>query len=104
MTTATPPMSTRAGRRAAEHGARHGASPAPTTSLLTRLRPTRNHLVDLAGCGALVVIALVGFRTTYFGWQWFAVAVLGVLLGLAISHLTAALRLPGVFAALAVVV
>ncbi len=104
MTTATPPMSTRAGRRAAEHGARHGASPAPTTSLLTRLRPTRDHLVDLAGCGALVVIALVGFRTTYFGWQWFAVAVLGVLLGLAISHLTAALRLPGVFAALAVVV
>lgn len=104
MTTATPPMSTRAGRRAAEQSARSGANQAPATPLLARLRPTRDHLVDLAGCGALVTIALVGFRTTYFGWQWLAVAVLGVLLGLAISHVTAALRLPGVFAALAVVV
>ena len=104
MTTATPPMSTRAGRRAAEQSARSGANQAPATPLLARLRPTRDHLVDLAGCGALVTIALVGFRTTYFGWQWLAVAVLGVLLGLAISHVTAALRLPGLFAALAVVV
>ena len=101
MTAATPPLAqTRAGRRA--------ASQAPVTleamPLSRRLRPTRDQLVDLAGCGALVALALVGFRTTYFGWGWLAIALLGLVLGLAIAHVTAAFRLPGMFAAVAVVV
>ncbi len=75
---------------------RAGSAAAPWT----RLVPTRHHTVDLVGIGLLVTIALVGFRTTYYGWGWLPVGVIGVLLGLACAHVAASLRLPGLVAAL----
>ena len=47
-----------------------------------------------------MAIALVGFRTGYFGWEWIVAAAGGLLLGLAIAHLvdlvpTAGCRHPG---------
>ncbi len=66
-----------------------------------RLRPTRPMLVDAAFTTVLVGLALVGFRTTFFGWGWLWVGLAGLALGLVVSHVTAAFRLPGIVTALA---
>ena len=50
-------------------------------------------------CGfslALVAVALVGFRTGFFGWEWTVAAGGGVVLGLVTAHVTSAFRLPAV--------
>jgi hypothetical protein len=92
--------------------------PAPREGLL-RVQPTarervqerrralafdRTTLVDLGFSAALVALALVGFRTAFFGWGWILAAVGGLLLGLGVAHVVAAFRLPAVAALLGVVV
>ena len=69
---------------------------------LARLRPTRPQLVDAAFTVALVALALIGFRTTYFGLGWLWVGLAGLLVGLLISHVTATYRAPGVVTLVAV--
>lgn len=67
------------------------------------LAPTRVQLVDLSLLAALCIVALEGFRLTYGGWQYLFVGILGVVLGIVIGHLGAALRQP-LLAALAAAV
>ena len=69
---------------------------------LARLRPTRPQLVDAAFTVALVALALIGFRTTFFGLGWLWVGLAGLLVGLLISHATATYGAPGVVTLLAV--
>ena len=69
---------------------------------LVRLRPTRPQLVDAAFTGALVALALIGFRTTFFGLGWLWVGVAALVLGLLLSHMTATYRAPGVVTMVAV--
>jgi hypothetical protein len=61
-----------------------------------RLVPTRDDLVDAAFTVLLVGLALVGFRTLFFGWAWVVAALGGVLLGLLVTHVVTAYRLPAV--------
>jgi hypothetical protein len=75
-------------RTGREHAAQHR----------DRLRPTREAWVDLAFAAALVAVALVGYRTGFFGWQWILAAGSGLVLGLLVSHLTVSYRLPAVVA------
>ena len=63
---------------------------------LGALVPSRHDLVDLGFAAVLVGVALVGFRTGYFGWAWVVAAAGGLVLGLAIAHVTTAFRLPAV--------
>ncbi|MEO7448809.1 MAG: transglutaminaseTgpA domain-containing protein, partial [Humibacillus sp.] len=93
-----------------------GAIPAPPPSVLltppsardrmlgqlARLRPARSHLVDAAFTVVLVGLALVGFRTTFFGLGWLWVGLAGLVVGLLLSHVTATYRAPGVLTLLAV--
>src|SRR4029078_5716790 len=65
-------------------------------SLRSRLLPSREDLVDLAFTALLVGLALWGFRTVFFGWEWILAAVGGLLLGLLVAHLVTAFRLPSV--------
>ena len=65
-------------------------------SLRTTLLPTRDDLVDLGFTTLLVGLALLGFRTVFFGWEWVLAAVGGLLLGLLVAHLVTAFRLPSV--------
>ncbi|MGW5240539.1 transglutaminaseTgpA domain-containing protein [Monashia sp. NPDC004114] len=69
---------------------------------LARLVPTRAQLVDGAFTAALVGLALIGFRTTFFGLGWLWVGLAGLALGLVVSHVTASFRLPGVVTLVAV--
>ncbi|GAB2774042.1 transglutaminase-like domain-containing protein [Terrabacter koreensis] len=71
---------------------------------LARLRPSAPMLVDAGFTAALVGIALVGFRTTFFGLGWLWVGLAGLLLGLVVSHVGAALRAFGVVTLLGVAV
>ena len=66
------------------------------------LWPTPESLVDAAFTTALVGVALVGFRTDFAGASWVLPAVVGLLLGILVTHVTTARRLP-VVAPLAVV-
>ncbi len=93
-----------------------GSIPAPPASSLTqgpsarertlhqlaRLRPARSHLVDAVFTVVLVALALVGFRTTFFGLGWLWVGLAGLVVGLLVSHVTATYRAPGVVTLLAV--
>lgn len=83
------------------------ARPALTERLrggLTRLRPRVRHLLD-AGFGAvLVILALIGFRTTFYGPGWLWVGLGGLVLGLLVAHLAATFRWPGLLTALTVAV
>ncbi len=54
--------------------------------------PDRDTLVDAAFSALLVVIALVGLRTGFLGFQWVVAAGVGLVLGLAIGHLATAYR------------
>ena len=69
---------------------------------LARLRPSRGQLVDAAFTVTLVGLALVGFRTTFFGLGWLWVGLAGLLLGLAVAHAAATYRAPGIVAAVGV--
>ncbi|GAA1979118.1 transglutaminase-like domain-containing protein [Terrabacter lapilli] len=69
---------------------------------LVRLPPTTADLVDAASCAVLVGLALVGFRTTFFGLGWLWVGLAGLVLGLVVAHVTATYRAPGVVTLLAV--
>ena len=64
--------------------------------LRARLVPSRDDLVDLGFTALLVGLALWGFRTVFFGWEWILAAVGGLLLGLLVAHLVTAFRLPSV--------
>ena len=70
-----------------------------------RAVPTREDLVDLGFAAALTGVALYGFHTGFFGPMWIVAGVVGILLGLAVAHLGATYRWPGVltFAVLVVV-
>ena len=63
---------------------------------LAKLRPTVPQLVDAGFTVVLVGIALVGFRTTFFGLGWLWVGLAGLLVGLHVSHVGAAFRALGV--------
>jgi hypothetical protein len=63
---------------------------------LAKLRPTVPQLVDAGFTAALVGIALVGFRTTFFGLGWLWVGLAGLLVGLLVAHAGAAFRALGV--------
>ena len=73
-----------------------------TRALLQRLRPGPAHLVDAAFAVVLVGLALVGFRTTFFGLGWLWVGLAGLVLGLLVAHVTATFRAPGVVTLFAV--
>jgi hypothetical protein len=66
------------------------------------LVPQRPVWVDLAFSAALVAVALVGFRTSYFGWGWAVAAAGGLVLGLLVAHVVTAFRLPAVVTLLGV--
>lgn len=74
----------------------------PAATVLARLRPTREQLVDLGGAGGLTMLAVVGFATTYEGYGWLLAGLVGVVLGLAAAHVGAGLRLPALATAAAV--
>lgn len=61
---------------------------------LTLLRPTRADLVDAAFTLVLGVVALLGLATTYSSGRYLLVGALGLTLGIAVAHLTNALRWP----------
>ena len=65
-------------------------------SLRTRLLPSRDDLVDLGFTALLVGLALWGFRTVFFGWEWVLAAVGGLVLGLLVAHVVTAFRLPSI--------
>ncbi|SES28389.1 Transglutaminase-like superfamily protein [Pedococcus cremeus] len=67
-----------------------------------RLRPGRGDGVDLAFSAALVAVALVGFRTSFFGWTWVVAAAGGLVLGLLVAHVVTSFRLPAVVTLLGV--
>src|SRR5690349_3760003 len=67
-----------------------------TAGLRARLVPSREDLVDLGFTALLVGLALWGFRTVFFGWEWALAAVGGLVLGLLVAHLVTAFRLPAV--------
>ena len=69
---------------------------------LARLRPTTAHLVDAGFTVVLVGLALVGFRTTFFGLGWLWVGLAGLVIGLLVAHVTATFRAPGIVTLLAV--
>ncbi|GAB3441332.1 transglutaminase domain-containing protein [Phycicoccus ginsengisoli] len=58
--------------------------------------PGRYALVDAAFTLVLVGVALLGFRTDFAGWAWVLASAAGLVLGVLIAHVTAALRLPSV--------
>jgi hypothetical protein len=60
------------------------------------LLPTRDDLVDVAFTVLLLGLALVGFRTVFFGWEWVVAGLGGLVLGLLVTHVVTAYRLPAV--------
>lgn len=58
------------------------------------LTPGRDDLIDAGALFSLVVIALIGFRTTYSGDGYLVAGVSGLVLGIVIAHLANALRQP----------
>ncbi len=70
---------------------------ARTTQILARWRqwlPAAEVRVDLVFSAVLVLLALVGFSTTYYGYAWLIVGAVGILLGLLVSHLVVSRRWP----------
>ncbi|MBR7742625.1 transglutaminase domain-containing protein [Phycicoccus sp. BSK3Z-2] len=61
-------------------------------SVLARLVPDRDGLVDIGFAAALVSIALVGMRTGFLGAEWVVAAWAGLVLGLLVGHVAATLR------------
>ncbi|HET8594847.1 MAG TPA: transglutaminase domain-containing protein [Intrasporangium sp.] len=69
---------------------------------VARLRPGTPQLVDAGFAVVLVVLGLIGFRTTFFGLAWLWVGLAGVSIGLLIAHVGATFRWPGLVTGLAV--
>lgn len=67
---------------------------------LAELRPSGARLVDAGFSAALVLVSLLGLRTTYDGWLWLVPGVVGLVLGVVVTHVVLAWRLPGILAAL----
>jgi len=65
-----------------------------TSSRRFELRPGREEVMDAGLVVVLTAIALVGFRTSFSGWNFFAVGLAGSVLGVLIAHLANALRQP----------
>jgi hypothetical protein len=65
-----------------------------TSARRVLLTPSRADLVDAGMVLLLGLLALVEFRTTYAGWDFLIVSLVGLLLGVAISYLANALRQP----------
>ena len=70
-------------------------------SHLAKLRPGRGDLIDAAFAAVVTAIALVGFRTTFFGVGWIIAGAAGLVLGLLVTHFWTAFRAPAVAIALA---
>lgn len=65
-------------------------------ALGARLVPDQVVGVDAGAAFLLTGIATFGLRTTYWGWTWLVVGLVGVLLGVAVAHVGATFRWPGV--------
>ncbi|MDR1079185.1 MAG: transglutaminaseTgpA domain-containing protein [Propionibacteriaceae bacterium] len=65
---------------------------ATLTQRLSALRPGPTELVDAVALILVMLVALVGFRTTFDSWRFLAVAAAGVLIGWLSSHLVLAGR------------
>ncbi|QCW51693.2 transglutaminase domain-containing protein [Nocardioides dongxiaopingii] len=65
---------------------------------MRRFLPSRETAVDLGFLLALCLVALVGLATTFTGVAHLLVAVLGLVLGLALTGLVRAMRWPGIAA------
>jgi transglutaminase-like putative cysteine protease len=57
-------------------------------------RPTRSEVVDAALVGALSIVALIGFHSSYGGVEFLVVGALGTVLGLALGTFAQRRRLP----------
>ena len=71
-------------------------------SFLRRLTPTHPEWIDGGAAAALVLVALVGFRSSYGGIEFFVVGAIGVVVGLVVGHLLVTKR-PPVLVAIAAV-
>ncbi|EWT06416.1 hypothetical protein N864_21670, partial [Intrasporangium chromatireducens Q5-1] len=69
---------------------------------VAQLRPGAPQLVDAGFTVVLVVLALIGFRTTYFGLGWLWVGLAGLVIGLVVAHVGATFRWPGLLTGVAV--
>ena len=69
-----------------------------------KLLPTRDDLVDAGFTALLMGLALFGFRTVFFGWEWIVAAVGGIILALLVTHLVTAYKLPALVTLLGLVV
>lgn len=67
--------------------------------IISWLRPTRPELVDALAAAGLVLVALVGFRSSYGGAEFMVVGMIGVVLGLVVAHLLVRAKLPVLVAA-----
>ncbi len=68
-----------------------------------RLLPDRPAAVDALATVLLTGCALVGLRTTFWGWTWLVIGGAGVLLGVLLTHVGMRLRWPAVLIAALVV-
>lgn len=83
-------------------GPRPGMMPAAGTPLSARLAGLGRRLIPDAGAdvdaGAaflLTALAVLGLRTTYWGWSWLVLALLGAALGIVVAHVGATFGWPG---------
>jgi len=67
-----------------------------TTRRPRQFTPERDDLIDAGVLLALGLVALFEFHTTFAGWNFLAVAAIGMLLGLVISHIANVLRQPAI--------
>lgn len=67
---------------------------ATTTRRPRQLTPDRDDLFDAGALVGLGVVAFFEFHTTFVGWNFLVVGVLGILLGLVITHVANVLRQP----------
>ncbi|MFV0451709.1 MAG: transglutaminase-like domain-containing protein [Propioniciclava sp.] len=71
-----------------------GAATPTISRTLARLRPVGGDAIDAGLLMIVVMVALVGLRTTFSTPHYLAVAALGLLLGVGIAHISTALRWP----------
>lgn len=67
---------------------------ATTSTRMKALAPTQPDLVDAGFLVGMLVLALIGFRTTFDTPVYLAAGVLGILLGVGLSHVANVLRQP----------
>lgn len=67
---------------------------ATTSTRMKALAPTQPDLVDAGFLVGMLVLALVGFRTTFDTPIYLAAGILGILLGVGLSHVANVLRQP----------